>query len=105
MSESTLSRNFSRPAFAWRIRIGPSKSKGVVTTATVRAAIFHCTADQLVAKAVHSDKFVAAMRALGRRVEYVEVPGRGHCDLDDAARARYAAFAADFIPQRGAPIR
>jgi hypothetical protein len=34
------------------------------------------------------------MRALGRRVEYVEVPGRGPCDLDDDARRRYAAFAA-----------
>ena len=57
-------------------------------------AVFHCTADQLVNKAAHSDKFVAAMRALGRAVEYVEVPDRGHCDLDDAARARYGAFAA-----------
>ena len=60
----------------------------------IRAKLFHCTEDRLVDKAAHSDKFVAAMRALGRRVEYVEVPGRGHCDLDDAARRRYAAFAA-----------
>lgn len=57
-------------------------------------AVFHCTEDRAVAKAAHSDKFVAAMRALGRSVEYVEVPDRGHCDLDDAARARYGAFAA-----------
>ena len=57
-------------------------------------AVFHCAEDRSVAKAAHSDPFVAAMRALGRRVEYVEVPGRGHCDLDAAARRRYAAFAA-----------
>ena len=63
-------------------------------------AIFHCTDDRLVAKAAHSDKFVAAMRALGRRVEYVEVPGRGHCDLDDDARARYAAFAGEALRAR-----
>ena len=56
-------------------------------------AIFHCTADQAVSKAAHSDKLVTAMRALGRHVEYVEVPGRGHCDLDDDARRRYEAFA------------
>ncbi len=56
--------------------------------------IFHCTEDQAVAKAAHSDKLVAELRALGRSVEYVEVPGRGHCDLDDDAKRRYAAFAA-----------
>ena len=50
--------------------------------------------ESAVAKAAHSDPFVAAMRALGRRIEYVEVSGRGHCDLDDDARRRYAAFAA-----------
>lgn len=57
-------------------------------------AVFHCTEDRLVSKSDHSDRFVAALRALGRRVEYVEVPGRGHCDLDDDARRRYAAFSA-----------
>ena len=60
-------------------------------------AVFHCTEDRLVDKAAHSDKFVAAMRALGRRVEYVEVPGRGHCDLDDAAKRRYADFALEAL--------
>lgn len=55
-------------------------------------AVLHCSADQAVAKAAHSDKFVAAMRALGRRVEYVEVPGRGHCDLDEAALGRLRSF-------------
>lgn len=57
-------------------------------------AVFHCAEDRAVDKASHSDKFVAAMRAAGRRVEYVEIPGRGHCDLDEASRRRYAAFAA-----------
>ena len=60
-------------------------------------AVFHCAADQAVAKVAHSDKFVAAMRALGRRVEYVEVPGRGHCDLDEASLRRYGSFVADAL--------
>ncbi|MCC7205277.1 MAG: prolyl oligopeptidase family serine peptidase [Phycisphaeraceae bacterium] len=40
--------------------------------------IFHGEADKTVSKAHHSDRFVAAMRKLGRRVRYVEVPGMGH---------------------------
>ena len=32
------------------------------------------------------------MRALGRGIEYVEVPDRGHCDLDDDARRRFGEF-------------
>ena len=57
-------------------------------------AVFHCAEDRAVNKAAHSDRFVAAMRALGRRIEYVEVPGRGHCDLDPDSLARYEACAA-----------
>ncbi|MBQ9726521.1 MAG: prolyl oligopeptidase family serine peptidase [Kiritimatiellae bacterium] len=65
-------------------------------------AVFHCTEDALVAKAAHSDRLVAALRALGRAVEYVEVPGRGHCDLDEDAWRRYADFVRDGL-SRSAP--
>ena len=51
----------------------------------------------LVDKAAHSDKFVAAMRALGRSVEYAEVPDRGHCDLGEDALRRYEAFVRDAV--------
>ena len=60
-------------------------------------AVFHGTADRLVDKAAHSDKFVAAMRALGRSVEYAEVPDRGHCDLGEDALRRYEAFVRDAV--------
>ena len=60
-------------------------------------AVFHCMEDRLVDKAAHSDKFVAAMRALGRSVEYAEVPDRGHCDLGEDALRRYEAFVRDAV--------
>ena len=41
--------------------------------------IVHGEADPAVAKSAHSDPLVAAMRARARRVEYLEVPGMGHC--------------------------
>ena len=57
--------------------------------------IFHCTADEAVNKQKHSDRFVAAMAH--RRVEYIPVPERGHCDLGEEMlamyRARITAFA------------
>lgn len=40
--------------------------------------ILHGDADPAVNKAVHSDRMVAAMRANGLEVEYIEVPGMGH---------------------------
>lgn len=38
----------------------------------------HGDRDEAVNKAAHSDTMVATLRAMGRRVEYVEVPGMGH---------------------------
>ena len=61
-------------------------------------AVFHCTDDRLVGKAAHSDAFVAAMRALGRSVEYVEVPGRGHCDLGEEFGRRWERTVAGLLP-------
>ena len=43
--------------------------------------IVHGDADAAVNKALHSDRFVAAMREAGHVVEYHEVPGMAHCDL------------------------
>lgn len=42
--------------------------------------IFHCTEDRSVNKAMHSDRFVALMKK-SHNVDYIEVEGRGHCDL------------------------
>jgi dipeptidyl aminopeptidase/acylaminoacyl peptidase len=41
--------------------------------------IVHGAQDQSVAKARHSDKLVAALRARGLKVNYWEQPGMGHC--------------------------
>jgi len=42
--------------------------------------IIHGAADTAVGKAAHSDKLVALMKN-SHKIEYVEVPGMGHCDL------------------------
>lgn len=43
--------------------------------------VVHGTADSAVNKAMHSDRFVEAMRAAGQRIDYHEVEGMTHCDL------------------------
>lgn len=40
--------------------------------------LLHGDQDEMVSKTAHSDPMVAAMRARGLNVEYVEVPGMGH---------------------------
>ena len=50
--------------------------------------IIHGDADQAVNKALHSDRFVAAMRAAGHDVTYIEVPGMPHCDFSAAPQVR-----------------
>ncbi|HEY3329471.1 MAG TPA: prolyl oligopeptidase family serine peptidase [Capsulimonadaceae bacterium] len=55
--------------------------------------IVHGTEDKSVGKARHSDPLVAAMVALKRNVEYIAVPGMGHCGpLPDALVAKIDAF-------------
>lgn len=54
--------------------------------------IAHCEEDQAVNQQMHSEKLLAAMKKAGRRVEYISVPGRGHCDLSPEARAQYNTF-------------
>ncbi len=61
--------------------------------------VVHGTADQSVSKAMHSDRLVAAMRACGHDVTYVEAEGMGHCAfLDFAVYRRYQDFVLRFIP-------
>ena len=60
--------------------------------------LLHGGKDQAVNKERHSDAFVAAMRAAGRKVEYVEVPAMGHCGpmLIDVLQ-RTIEFVADIL--------
>ncbi len=59
--------------------------------------VFHCCNDKAVNKQKHSDRFVEAMRASGHRVEYFEVPGRGHCALPYDLHARYLSLCVEAI--------
>ena len=58
--------------------------------ADVRYTLFHCEEDQAVNKAMHSDRFVRAMESIAP-VEYIAVPGRGHCDLTEEMTGLYEA--------------
>lgn len=52
--------------------------------------VFHCEEDSAVNIDAHSVKLVERMRELGHNVTFVRVPGRGHCDLDDASEKLFA---------------
>ncbi len=57
----------------------------------------HGDSDQAVSKAAHSDKMVAAMKARGLAVEYVQVPGMGHGScMPVAVLLKMIGFLADF---------
>ena len=58
--------------------------------------IFHCEEDHAVNKQLHSDRFVAELQKT-RTVEYVPVPGRGHCDLTGEMWKRYHGRALEAI--------
>ena len=51
--------------------------------------VFHCTADEAVNIDAHSEKFVAAMRAAGKKIGFHKVPDRGHCALTPEAWELY----------------
>ena len=53
--------------------------------------IVHSTSDEAVNKERHSDRFVAAMEAAGRKIEYLESEGTGHCQLRPEVQARFDA--------------
>lgn len=52
--------------------------------------VVHGCADAAVNKAMHSDRFVAAMRAAGHRIVYREVPGMTHCNFETCPDERAA---------------
>lgn len=54
--------------------------------------IFHCTKDEAVNINSHSEKFVAAMRALQHNLTFDIVEGRGHCDLTEEMRALFTQY-------------
>ena len=51
--------------------------------------IYHCTADLAVNIEKHSERFVEAMRAEGRQIDFIKVEDRGHCDLTAEAALTY----------------
>lgn len=54
--------------------------------------VLHGTRDGAVNKEMHSDRFVARMRELGKRVEYMEIEGMEHCWLNPFPEAKRAYF-------------
>jgi dipeptidyl aminopeptidase/acylaminoacyl peptidase len=59
--------------------------------------IFHCSKDKSVNLALHSEKFVEAMKECGRDVELEIIPDRGHCKLTYAANDKRLRLALDYI--------
>jgi len=60
-------------------------------------ALFCGTADNEVAPAAHSDKFVTAMKQRGIEVEYLTMPEMGHCGLTKEGEDRYYEFVSSFV--------
>jgi dipeptidyl aminopeptidase/acylaminoacyl peptidase len=59
--------------------------------------IFHCDRDKSVNLALHSEKFVAAMKECGKDVELEIIRDRGHCKLTYAANDKRLRLALDYI--------
>ena len=64
-----------------------------------RYTLFHCDKDLAVNKERHSDRFVEMMKA-SHRIEYIEVEGRGHCDLPPELHLLYKEKCAAAIENR-----
>lgn len=62
----------------------------------VKYTIFHCDADQAVNLHSHSEKFVEEMKK-EHDIEFIVVPGRGHCDLGEEYLPMYEQAAEDAI--------
>ncbi len=60
--------------------------------------VLHGTRDGAVNKEIHSDRFVKAMRELGRNIEYIEVEGMEHCWMEPfpEAKEKYISTIVDF---------
>lgn len=65
--------------------------------------IIHGDADREVNKAVHSDKLVSRMRAAGRKVDYLEVPGYAHEGWPNRREVleKATGFVLDFVNASG----
>lgn len=59
--------------------------------------IFHCDRDKSVNLALHSEKFVEAMKECGKDVELEIIRDRGHCKLTYAANDKRLRLALDYI--------
>ena len=64
----------------------------------MKYTIFHCGADMAVNIHSHSEKFVEKMKE-EHEIEYIVVPGRGHCDLGEM-NAAFEQAAEDAILNR-----
>ena len=63
--------------------------------------VAHSTADKSVNKERHSDRFVAEMRRVGRRITYVASEGTGHCKLLPPVKLQFdAAIMAAFFQDK-----
>ncbi len=61
--------------------------------------VIHGDRDLSVNKEAHSDRFVAAMRAAGRQIEYLEIPGMGHgTNVPPVFHRRTAEFIDRYLP-------
>lgn len=58
--------------------------------------IFHCEKDLAVNIDMHSEKFVSELSKY-RHVDYIKVPGRGHCDLDEENDRKFKEIALSYI--------
>ena len=65
----------------------------------VKYTIFHCDADQAVNLHSHSEKFVEEMKK-AHDIDFIIVPGRGHCDLGEEFQPMYEKAAEDAILRR-----
>ena len=62
--------------------------------------VFHCNKDRAVNIDMHSEKFVAALKATGKTVNYHIVPDMGHCDLTPEMYELYRKYLVDAILDR-----
>lgn len=59
--------------------------------------LFHCGNDASVNIHKHTEPFYQAMEAAGHSITFDFVPDRKHCDLNYAAKKKYAQYALDAI--------
>lgn len=62
---------------------------------------FHCDHDTAVNIHAHSDKFVAEMKKAGADIEYIIIPNRDHCSLDEEGYAKWCKILRSFYGYEG----